>query len=210
MKIWVKVCGVTTVADAQAAVAAGVDAIGLNFVPSSKRYLEPARARALVEQVGHDAVTWVGVVADESFEALSALRHEVPLHLLQLHGAETPEALARLQPGAFKALSIASSEDVARAESFGGDRILVDARAPGALGGTGHTFDWSLVVDLVGRRPTVLAGGLHPGNVAEAVTRLGPWGVDVASGVEHAPGRKDGEAMRRFVELARAAAEHRT
>lgn len=207
MKIWVKVCGITTVADAEAAVAAGVDAIGLNFVRSSKRYLAPERARVLVEAVGVDAVTWVGVVADEPFEAASALRRQVPLHLLQLHGDETPGELERLQPGAFKALCIAGPEDVARAESFGGDRILVDARAPGVLGGTGQTFDWSLVVDLVGQRRTVLAGGLHPDNVGEAVARLGPWGVDVASGVELSPGRKDPDAMRRFVEGARAAAE---
>lgn len=216
MSIWVKVCGITTLEDARAALDAGVDAIGLNFVPASKRFIEPRAARDLVRQLGQAATTWVGVVADESPERLRELRDEVGLDWLQLHGRETPNDLEQVLPGAFKAVTIGDASDVAFAETFGGDRVLVDARPPrptsGAseslvLGGSGHTFDWSLVSDFVRRRRTILAGGLNPDNVAEAVTFLAPWGVDVASGVESAPGRKDALAMRRFVERARAAAE---
>jgi phosphoribosylanthranilate isomerase len=207
MSVWIKVCGVTTLEDARAVVEAGVDAIGLNFVPSSKRYIEPAVARSLVQEVGRKAVSWVGVVADVPTERLAALRAEVGLDWIQLHGAESPEDLERLLPGAFKALPIADAKDVARAASFGGDRILVDAHVPGTLGGTGQTFDWNLVSDLVRRRRVVLAGGLRPENVAEAIVRCAPWGVDVASGVESAPGRKDPAAVREFVRRARAAEE---
>lgn len=206
MSLWVKVCGVTTSDDARAAVAAGVDAIGLNFVPSSKRYVTPETARRIVEEVGRERVSWVGVVADEPLARLVELRELVGLEWLQLHGHESPEDLERCLPAAYKAVSIASAADVARAEAFGGDRLLVDAHAPGQLGGTGQSFDWSLVGELVRRRRVVLAGGLRPDNVAEAVRRVRPWGVDVASGVESSPGRKDAEALHRFVSEARAAA----
>lgn len=206
MSLWVKVCGVMTSDDARAAVAAGVDAIGLNFVPSSKRYVTPEAAQRIVDEVGHGAVSWVGVVADEPFARLAELREQVGLDWVQLHGHESPEDLERCLPAAFKAVAIASAADAARAESFGGDRLLVDAHAPGQLGGTGQSFDWSLVSGLVRRRRVVLAGGLRPDNVAEAVRRVQPWGVDVASGVEISPGRKDAEALRRFVSAARAAA----
>lgn len=206
MGLWVKVCGVTTREDGLAAVAAGVDAIGLNFVRASKRYVAPEAARRLVDEVGRDRVSWVGVVADEPVARLERLRQQVGLHWLQLHGHESPGDLELCLPGAYKAVAIATAEDVDRAEAFGGDRLLVDAHAPGLLGGTGATFDWRLVSELVRRRRVVLAGGLRPENVAEAVRRVRPWGVDVASGVERSPGRKDAESLRAFVRAARAAA----
>lgn len=206
MNVWIKVCGVTTVADAHAAIEAGVDAIGLNFVPSSKRFLSPEVAAELVRSVGPEAVSWVGVVADETPARLRALSEQLRLDWWQLHGGETPTDLERVLPCAYKAVSIAGPDDVARARSFGGDRLLVDAHAPGLLGGSGRTFDWALVRDLARERPIVLAGGLRADNVAEAIREVHPWGVDVASGVESAPGRKDVAAMRRFVAEARAAA----
>ncbi len=206
MNVWIKVCGVTTVEDARAAIAAGVDAIGLNFVPTSKRFLAPEAAAALIRAAGRDAVSWVGVVADEPPSRVTELLRHVGLDLVQLHGKEPPAELEALSPGAYKAVAIAGPEDVERARRYGGERLLVDAHVPGLLGGSGQTFDWALVRELVRERRVVLAGGLRPDNVASAVEALRPWGVDVASGVEHAPGRKDPTAMRSFVERARAAA----
>lgn len=205
MSVWIKVCGVTTVEDAVAAIEAGVDAIGLNFVPSSKRYLEPEAAASLIEQVGRDEVEWVGVVADDPVVHLQELRKRLPLHWWQLHGKESPEELELLLPSAYKALPIANASDVARAERFGGERLLVDAHAPGQLGGTGRTFEWGWISELVTKRRVILAGGLTPENVGVAVRQVAPWGVDVASGVESAPGKKDIEAIRKFVRAARDA-----
>ncbi len=126
MTIWVKVCGVTNAPDARAAVEAGVDALGLNFVPSSKRYIAPARAREIVRALG-GVVTWVGVVADLPASELRALRDEVGFDLWQLHGHEPPEALEPLLPNAYKALPIGSPDDARAAARYSGDRVLVDA-----------------------------------------------------------------------------------
>jgi phosphoribosylanthranilate isomerase len=205
MTVWVKVCGVTNVEDARAAVEAGVDALGLNFVPSSKRYVSPTIARDIVGAIGA-VVTWVGVVADRREEDLRSLRDEVGFDLWQLHGHEPPEALEPLLPDAYKAIPIGSEEDVRVAGRFSGDRVLVDAKVVGELGGTGRVFDWRLIDQLVALRRVVLAGGLTPDNVGRAVREVRPWGVDTASGVESAPGRKDAVLMRRFVEEARRAA----
>ncbi len=204
MTLWVKICGVTTVDDARAAARAGVDALGLNFVRASKRFIDPRRAREIIDAVGR-SVTWVGVVADEPASRLRELRDEVGFDLWQLHGHEPPEALEPLLPDAYKALAMGSSEDARAASRYGGDRVLVDAKVPGELGGTGQVFDWRLVSELVAERRVVLAGGLTPSNVRQAVLSARPWGVDTASGVESAPGKKDHESMARFVEEARRA-----
>jgi phosphoribosylanthranilate isomerase len=121
-----------------------------------------------------------------------------------MHGSEGPNDLAALLPHAYKAVRVAGDEDVALAESMPGDYVMVDARVEGALGGTGRTFDWRLVAGLAQRRKLVLAGGLTPDNVAAAVAAVHPWCVDVASGVESAPGVKDLEKVRAFVAAARA------
>ncbi len=205
MALWVKVCGVTNVEDARAAADAGVDALGLNFVRSSKRYVSPAVASEIVRALG-GAVTWVGVVADAPEHELRALKNEVGFDLWQLHGHEPPEALEPLLPDAYKALPIGAAEDVAAAARFAGDRVLVDAKVVGELGGTGRVFDWRLIDELVATRRVVLAGGLTPDNVGRAVREVRPWGVDTASGVESAPGKKDPELIRRFVTEARLAA----
>ena len=134
-----------------------------------------------------------------------ALRDRVGLGCLQLHGDEPPEALAPLLPHAYKAIRVASAADVARADAYGGDYVLVDAKQPSSLGGTGKTFDWSLVTELAKRRKLTLAGGLQEGNVAEAIRVVSPYCVDVASGVETPgdPRRKDAARVRAFVTRVR-------
>ncbi len=202
--MWVKICGITRVDDALSVVGAGADAVGLNFVPSSPRYVEDASAGAIAEAV-RGRVQLVGVVADLGAAAMRALRDRFGLDLLQLHGDEPPDLLEAVLPAAYKALRIGSGEDVARADGYGGERLLADARVDGALGGTGTSFDWRLVRELARRRRLILAGGLTPDNVARAVQSVRPWGVDVASGVERSAREKDPEAVRRFIAGARAA-----
>ena len=199
----VKICGVTTVSDALLCVEEGASAIGLNFVAASPRCISEDEARAIVTAVGARALV-VGVVADRSVAEMIALRDRVGLGCMQLHGDEPPDALAPLLPHAYKAIRVANEEDVARADAYGGEHILVDAKRPGALGGTGATFDWALVVPLARRRKLTLAGGIRPENVAEAIRVVSPYCVDVASGVEVAgdPRKKDRARVRELVRLA--------
>jgi phosphoribosylanthranilate isomerase len=203
----VKICGVTSLDDALAAVDLGASAIGLNFVPGGPRKIDVARARGLADAIHANKakVQVVGVVADLSVEDMRALVRDVGLDCLQLHGDEAPDALSSLLPHAYKAVRIASAADAARAATFPGDHLLVDAKVEGALGGTGATFDWSLVADLAKRKKLTLAGGLTPANVEVAVRAVRPYCVDVASGVESSPGVKDRAKMRVFIEAARGA-----
>lgn len=198
----VKICGVTTVEDALGIVELGASAIGLNFVPSSKRRIDVARAREISRAVA-GRILVVGVVADLAPAAMAKLVADAELGCLQLHGDEPVDALIPLLPHAYKAVRIGSAADVARARTYPGEHLLVDAKVEGALGGTGASFDWSLVADLARDRKLTLAGGLRPDNVAEAVRRVRPWCVDVAGGVERAPGVKDLALVEAFVREAR-------
>ncbi len=204
MSARVKVCGVTTAADALACVEAGVDAIGLNFVASSPRAISAQEGRVIATAIA-GRVLVVGVVADMTVEGMRRLAADVGLGCLQLHGDEPPAAVAALLPHAYKALRVAGPGDVARADDYPGDYLLVDAKVEGRLGGTGSSFDWRLVRELATRRELTLAGGLHPGNVAEAIAAVHPFCVDVASGVEipGQPRRKDPARVLAFVRAAR-------
>ena len=199
----IKICGVRTASDARFAVDAGADAIGVNFVPSSPRCIDVDGARAVVREVGSDTLV-VAIVAGMSLEAMRALREATGVSCLQLHGASSAE-LEALLPHAYASIAVATAEDAARAEATPGEYVMVDAKVPGALGGTGQAFDWSLVVGLAQRRRVVLAGGLTAGNVTRAIEQVRPWCVDVASGVESAPGVKDPDKVRAFVAAVRSA-----
>jgi phosphoribosylanthranilate isomerase len=204
----VKICGVTSVEDAVASVAAGADSVGVNFV-STVRRVDAAMARAIVRAVGDETLV-VGVVAGMTVAEMRDLKEATGIACLQLHGDETPDDVAALLPHAYKAVRIQTAADVARARAMPGEYVLVDAKVEGLLGGTGHAFDWSLVVELARERKLVLAGGLTPENVARAVATVRPWCVDVASGVESAPARKDPARMAAFVEAVRAVGERRS
>jgi phosphoribosylanthranilate isomerase len=199
----VKICGVTSVEDALASVAAGADSVGVNFV-STVRRVDAEMARAVVRAVGRETLV-VGVVAGMTVPEMRALKEATGIGCLQLHGDETPEDVAALLPHAYKAVRVETAADVARARAMPGEYVLVDAKVEGLLGGTGHAFDWALVVDLAKERKLVLAGGLSPSNVARAVATVHPWCVDVASGVESVPARKDAAKMAAFVAAAREA-----
>jgi phosphoribosylanthranilate isomerase len=198
----VKVCGLTTVEQAEGCAALGVDAIGINFVATSVRRVDEATARAIVEAVGGRTLV-VGVVANLGEQEARGLVARTGVGCLQLSGDEAPAMVEALLPHAYKAVRIGGEEDVVVAAGMPGDYVMVDAKVNGALGGTGHVLEWGLVRALARARKLVLAGGLTPDNVAEAVLGVAPWCVDVASGVESAPGVKDLGKVRAFVAAAR-------
>lgn len=214
----IKICGITNVEDALAAVDAGADAIGLNFYRDSKRCVSIDVARQIVDAVGSRA-DLIGVFVNEPAEQIRQLCHDVGLHVIQLHGDEPPEFLRllnqdhdlirarRLDERGLSAIAddLQACSDLA---GFCPDAILIDAALPGQFGGTGHQADWQQLANdrtVLGDIRLILAGGLTPVNVAEAIRIVRPHAVDVASGVESAPGRKDSGKMRDFVAAARAA-----
>jgi phosphoribosylanthranilate isomerase len=207
MALWVKICGVTSVEDALAAVAAGADAVGVNLVSGSKRQIDTELAARIRDAV-ENAAEVIAVVADRTPSELSAIREKTRIDWLQFHGREAPGSLLPFLPRAFKAAAIATESDVGLAAKFEGERLLTDTKVDGASGGTGQRFDWALVRELATKRHLIVAGGLTPENVAEAVRVVRPFGVDVASGVEGSnPRTKDKGRMQRFVANARAALE---
>ena len=199
----IKICGIKTIADAFAAVDAGADLIGFNFYPKSPRYVEVGMVRnimSVMRRLGR--VTCVGVFVNASVGEILATMDTLGLNLAQLHGDETPEMLKVLHGQAFKAFR-GIPETIDGFERQGTPAFLVDAAVKGVYGGSGVTADWSGAAVLAKKHPLLLAGGLTPGNVAQAVRQVKPWGVDVASGVESAPGKKDPGKMVEFVKAVR-------
>lgn len=213
-KVQVKVCGLTDPHSVADAVRSGARYLGFNFFPPSPRFLTYAQARDLVLKVP-EGVAKVGLVVNAPDDALDALVSAVPLDMLQLHGSERPERVAEVKARyglpVIKAVGVADADDLAVLESYFSvaDQILVDAKPPKDAvlpGGNGLVFDWRLIA---GRRwvcPWLLAGGLSPENVAEAIVLTGARQVDVASGVESAPGVKDPARMAAFMQAAGAGA----
>jgi len=198
VRVRVKLCGVTRLEDALAAVDLGVDALGFNFVEASPRRIEEERARRIVAALP-PLVTTVGVFADARSAAMEATARRVGLQVLQLHGDETPEECAALTLPWFKAHRVTPAfqlEDVAR---YGSGTFLLDAHAPGMKGGTGQSFDWSVARRAAAYGRVVLAGGLRPDNVQRAIGGARPYAVDVNSGVESAPGVKEIALLREFM-----------
>ncbi len=218
----VKICGLTNAEDALVAAEAGADLLGFIFYERSPRYVTPTQVCAIVAQVrslgyrspvtGHRSPILVGVFVNPSVaQVLETLEH-CGLDLAQLHGEEEPEVLAALGGRAFKALrpaTLAEAQTAAgRYASLGpmaGPNLLIDTYHPTLRGGSGQTGDWSLAADLAGRHRLLLAGGLTPDNVAAAIAQVRPWGVDVAGGVEAAPGRKDHHRLHAFIAAAHSA-----
>ncbi len=203
--LFVKVCGITNAEDARVAVEAGADAIGLIFVPGTPRYVEVAAARAIAAQVP-EPVRTVGVFVNEAAETVNRLAREVPLDVVQLHGAEGPGFLELVEVPCFKAVRVRGEIDVGALRAYKASAYVLDTYVEGAHGGTGRTFDWDLALPVVAAGlPVLLSGGLTPDTVAEAVGRIRPYGVDVSSGVEASPGRKDHEKVRAFIARAKGA-----
>jgi phosphoribosylanthranilate isomerase len=204
--IRVKICGLKRAEDAAAAVAAGANALGFNFWKGTPRYIAPQEAAAIVSSAPPGVLT-VGVFVDEDPERVVEIANQTGIMALQLHGSETPEYLDAL--GAFlkiKTIKVGPGFDPAELTRYGSASLfLLEGLVTGMAGGTGQTFDWSLAEEAKEYGKIILAGGLTPDNVAEAVRRVRPWGVDVASGIESEPGKKDLRLMRAFIQAARSA-----
>jgi phosphoribosylanthranilate isomerase len=201
----VKICGVTSVKDAQIAAEAGADAIGLMFYAGSPRHISSETAQEIARNLPLSVIR-VGVFVDPEPSEVFAAIQACGLNVLQFHGAETPEFCRQFGIMTMKAFRIRDAESLAPVSSFNTDAFLLDSHVSGKAGGTGEKFNWDLAVEAkkLGR-PVFLAGGLTPENVAEALRAVQPYGVDVSSGVEISPGKKDPEKIRAFIAAARSA-----
>ncbi len=208
----IKICGVTLPDDAARIASAGVDFIGLNFWPKSRRYLAPERAPMLASVVrSTGSAKLVGVFVDPELDEIRAVASSVDLDVIQLHGDESPDRVAEigkeLGRPVWKAVPVGSARDIEHLHVWPAEALLLDAPVPGR-GGAGTTFDWRVAREARDRFPTrrlVLAGGLAPDNVATAIQTVQPWAVDVASGVEAAPGVKDPAKLDAFIAAVRLA-----
>ncbi|MBX9633043.1 MAG: phosphoribosylanthranilate isomerase [Burkholderiales bacterium] len=201
----IKFCGITRSEDAQAAARLGVDAVGFVFQRKSPRYVAPERVAAIVRELPA-FVTTVGLFVDPDEAEVRSVLDTAPLDLLQFHGAEPPGFCGRFGRPWIKALAVAPGVDLLQsAANYAGSRgLLLDAFVPGMHGGTGIKADWSAIPQTL-PLPVILAGGLNPANVGEAIRAVRPWAVDVSSGVEREKGVKDHEKMVAFIRGVRDA-----
>lgn len=198
MRTRIKICGITTAADAMAAIQLGADAIGLIFA-DSPRQVTATQAREIVRQLP-PLVTVVGVFVDEEVRKVQKLHKEVGFHVAQLHGGEDRTYLAHLDLPSVKCFAVRNNRVLDQIEEFRVPAFLLDTYQPDRAGGTGMPFDWSIATKAKAYGEVILSGGLNPENAAAAVTAVRPWAVDVSSGVESAPGRKDMEKMKAFIQ----------
>ncbi len=204
--LWIKVCGITNIQDAQDAVAAGTDAVGFVFA-ASKRKVTADTVREIIKELP-DGIEKIGVFVDEKEETVKRLASYCGLTGIQLHGEESFEYCRMLSEDGYnviKAVRVKDKIDEKQLKPYLDlNAILLDTYKTGQPGGTGEAFDWKAVLEYNWENTSyILAGGLHAGNVAEAVRITKPFGVDVSSGVEKEPGKKDGEKLREFIRQAR-------
>lgn len=197
----VKICGLTRPEDVDAAVAAGADALGFVLTPRSKRFLDTGAAWKLIERVPA-FIARVGLFMDQAADEVEQVLEALPLSLLQFHGTESPAYCSGFGRPYIKALAMGAGGEAEHATDYpDAAALLLDSHEPGEAGGTGRSFDWSAIPALP--RPLVLAGGLNPDNVRQAILSARPWAVDVSSGVEDAPGIKSAKKMTDFINEAK-------
>lgn len=206
MRVRIKVCGITRAEDARRAVECGADAIGFNFVPESPRWIEPEAARRIGAALP-PLVVRVAVFANRTAAEMTAVTRAAEAGVAQLHGDELREAGAALAIPWYKAFRVGPGFDEQIVPGYGQPCALLDARDEKRLGGTGQTFDWSLARRVGAQTRVILAGGLDPDNVIEAIRAARPWAVDVNSGIESAPGIKDAARLELFCRRVAEASE---
>ena len=200
----IKICGITNLEDALLAADLGADALGFIFYPKSPRKVAPEAARAIIAQLP-PLFTTVGVFVDEDAAAVRELAARLGLDWVQLHGQESPDYCRSLGRRVIKGFRVQDQHSLAALEAYRGaaQALLLDTYKKGQIGGTGETFNWTLAREAQKYGPIILAGGLNPENVARAIAAAQPQAVDVASGVEAAPGKKDPEKLKRFFAAVR-------
>lgn len=205
MPVRVKICGITNSADAFAAVEAGADALGFVFYQDSPRAISPGKAADIIRKVPPFIIT-VGVFVNENPRQIEEIISLTHIGVVQLHGSERPEACYFSRP-AIKAIRVKSLDSLDPLIHYQGNvsAFLLDTFSPGVLGGTGQIFNWDIAAYAKQFGPIILAGGLTPTNISDAVRHVRPYGVDVSSGVESEKGKKDHQKIKSFIELAKAA-----
>ena len=209
-RVYVKICGITNEADARTAIDAGADALGFNVVRRSARYIDIEKAAAWIDNLPKE-ICKVAVIADPNWEDACRIGQLRFIDALQLHGNESPEFCRRLADAGIpfaKAVPVTGSKSLAGLPDYFTDTMILDSSARGTFGGTGKPFPWKFAPEFVRHHPritVILAGGLNPENVAEAVRVVRPRGVDVTTGVEALPGRKDAHLVKAFIEAVRQA-----
>lgn len=202
----IKICGITNLDDGLEAIAAGVDALGFVFVPNTPRYITPSQAKLVIKQLP-PFITNVGLFVDSEIDEIEDIVNHCKLDAVQLHGNESPEMCSQisLQTKVIKSFHVKKELQVLRneIENYRVDAYLLDTFIKGKAGGTGQTFDWRIAEGLSQR--IILAGGLTPDNIGTAIAQLQPYGVDVSSGVEKSPGKKDTNKIHSFVRQVRKA-----
>jgi phosphoribosylanthranilate isomerase len=199
--LFIKICGVTNGEDALYAAEQGAEAIGFNFFPHSKRFISPAMAGAINRGL-KATIMRVGVFVNPDRGYVNDVIREVGLEAIQFSGNETPESVSRYRAKVFKAIHVLSVDSIDEMKLFNADAFLLDTHRDGEFGGTGKTFDWDLARKAKQFGKVILAGGLTPDNVADAVRLVRPYGVDVSSGVELRPGIKDHKKIKDFIRRA--------
>ena len=202
----IKICGITNLNDALAAIAAGADALGFNFYKPSPRYIAPQSAREIIEQLPGAQLTIGVFVNEESPQAVMNIANEAGIKAVQLHGDESPDYCLELaaHTSVIKTLAVSDNFDPKLAQSYNVDAIMLDTRDNRLRGGTGRVFDWSIAQQVSELVPKLyLAGGLSPENVAEAIDTVRPYAVDACSALEDKPGIKNHERMRAFIDTVR-------
>ncbi len=190
----VKICGLTNLDDAQLAVRLGAAAVGMIFFEASPRCVTPAQARTIIAGL-NSAVTKVGIFVNEPPEQVNTVVDQVGLDLVQLSGDESPEDCTHITAPVIKTVHVAADFDAGRAGQYDVRALLLDTQRRGSYGGTGQVFDWQAIDRGALHRPVILSGGLQAGNILEGIATLAPDAVDIGSGVEAAPGRKDPEKL---------------
>lgn len=201
----IKICGTTNLVDALIAVEAGADALGFIFVPNTPRYLHPDEAAKIIEDLP-PFITTVGLFVNAEQSEINKVANDCSLDAIQLHGDESPELCLSLKRKVVKAFRVNDESSLSRLRDYRVSAYLLDAYVRGAMGGTGRVFDWNLAVKARQYGRIILAGGLNPDNIASAILQVRPYGVDVSSGVEKSPGRKDPAKIKAFIDAVRATA----
>ena len=200
----VKICGITCIEDALHVADCGADALGLVFYAKSPRAVSPDQARKIIAALP-PLVTTVGLFVNEAPETIREIVDTCGLDLIQLHGDESPGQCLYPPRRVLKALRVNGEQSLAGLNQYRVSALLLDAWRPDSYGGTGHLCDWQLAARVAAERRVILAGGLTPENVAEAIRLVRPYGVDISSGVESAPGRKDPDRVAAFIRNSKSA-----